>query len=192
MIVRRSFNLNRSSVGASRRFIGETLADLPQEMQEAITLMVSELATNAIVHALTGFEVCVERDDSNVRVEVADVGGGRPELQAPSANDTHGRGLQIVKSLSDQWGIIEMAEMGKTVWFMVALDPAGGPDSDRASRGNKRSRPTRRPAQAPGREAKGQQDHRSDGDRPKASIRKPHGQRNSARGGYCRRRSLIS
>jgi two-component sensor histidine kinase len=121
---RRGYGLDPTSVAASRRFVGESLADLPASVQEAAVLMVSELATNAIVHAITGFGVNIARTDSEVRVEVDDLGGGMPESRVPLTSDPHGRGVQIIQTLSDEWGVIECdGEMGKTVWFSVTLDP---------------------------------------------------------------------
>ncbi len=131
MTLRRSFSMDPTSVAASRRFVGDTLTDLPTDIQEAAVLMVSELATNAIVHATTGFEVTIERTKSKLRVEVADLGGGEPELQMPSVSEPHGRGLQIVRELSDEWGIIDRDDdRGKTVWYEVRVGPARLLDSD--------------------------------------------------------------
>lgn len=97
-------------------------------------LMVSELATNAIIHAVTGFGVSIARTDFEVRVEVDDLGNGRPELMVPSKTDPKGRGVQIVQQLSDDWGIIELeGERGKTVWFAVSLVPKGSTASSSRS-----------------------------------------------------------
>ena len=107
------------------------MTDLPTDIQEAAVLMVSELATNAIVHATTGFEVTIDRTKSKLRVEVADLGGGEPELQMPSVSEPHGRGLQIVRELSDKWGITGSAgDRGKIVWYEVRVGPARLLDSD--------------------------------------------------------------
>lgn len=127
MTVRRSFGLNRKSVAASRRFVGDAVTDLPDEPREAAILMMSELATNAIVHAATGFEVEIDQSVDWLRIAVTDVGGGEPELHSPSSSDVHGRGLQIVKELSDEWGMIDNEDRsgkrsGKTVWCAVRLD----------------------------------------------------------------------
>lgn len=134
MTVRRSFGLDRASVGASRKFVAETLTDLPEEIRESVVLMMSELATNAVVHALTGFEVSIERSSTQVRVEVADVGEGEPRLRSPSSSEPHGRGLRIVEELSDEWGMVESDDhSGKTVWYMVRLDPATAPGPEAAA-----------------------------------------------------------
>ena len=49
----------------------------------------------------------------------------------PSVSEPHGRGLQIVRELSDEWGITESADdRGKTVWYEVRVGPARLLDSD--------------------------------------------------------------
>ncbi len=132
MTVQRSFGLNRKSVAASRKFVGEAVTDLPDELRDAAILMMSELATNAIVHAATGFEVG-RRSDDWLRIAVTDEGGGEPELRTPSSSEPHGRGLQIVKELSDEWGMIDNEDhSGKTVWYAVRLDRRG-PSEDVAT-----------------------------------------------------------
>ena len=66
-----------------------------------------------------------------MRVEVADLGGGEPELLSPTTSELHGRGLQIVEELSDEWGITERAgDRGKTVWYQVDVSPERLPDND--------------------------------------------------------------
>ncbi len=141
MTVRRSFGLDRVSVGASRKFVAETLADLPEDIRESAVLMMSELATNAVVHTLTGFEVCIDRSATQVRVEVADVGEGEPRLRSPSSSEPHGRGLRIVEELSDQWGMVESDDhAGKSVWFAVRLDPASASGAEVAASEGRRRR----------------------------------------------------
>ncbi len=134
MTSQRSFALNRNSVAASRQFVGDAVADLPKDVRDAAILMMSELATNAIVHAATGFEVVVERTEDSVRVEVTDVGGGVPEVQSPLSSEAHGRGLQIVQQLSDEWGMIDNDDhSGKTVWYTVRFDRVGGSEIGEAA-----------------------------------------------------------
>jgi hypothetical protein len=97
-----------------------TLADAPSEVQASIETMVSELATNAFIHGGSGFEVTIERTRAFIRVEVSDEGTGAPALQSPTPSELHGRGLQIVTQLSNEWGISREPEhAGKTVWFKV-------------------------------------------------------------------------
>ena len=56
----RKFPARSASVSQARRFTRETLAAHPAEARDAIELMVSELATNCIRHASSGFEIRIE------------------------------------------------------------------------------------------------------------------------------------
>src|ERR1700680_595751 len=107
MTVRRQFGPVASSVAASRHFANDATSDLSAEIQESAALMVSELATNALVHATTGFTVSVERRGDYLRIEVADAGGGRPTVRSPQPSEPHGRGLRIVNELAADWGVTE-------------------------------------------------------------------------------------
>lgn len=81
--------------------------------------MVSELATNAVKHARTGFSLVVEERDDGVRIEVTDHGPGTPRKRSPSPQEPSGRGLLIVQALSDDWGIVE-EQHGKAVWLSIS------------------------------------------------------------------------
>jgi anti-sigma regulatory factor (Ser/Thr protein kinase) len=85
---------------------------------EAAELMASELATNCVRHAHTGFEMTIH-SDGQIRVEVRDTGEGRPKLLSPTPREVSGRGLRIVEAMSDDWGVIP-ASNGKAVWFTLS------------------------------------------------------------------------
>lgn len=113
------------SIAAARHFVAETLTGLSQEMLDVLVLMVSELATNSVVHAHSPFRVRVEQGARAVRIEVHDQDSGRIEIAHATPEDLHGRGLSMVDVLSDDWGVSRSAtEAGKTVWFTLNL-PAG-------------------------------------------------------------------
>jgi anti-sigma regulatory factor (Ser/Thr protein kinase) len=120
-----SFAASQQSVGAARRFVSGVISDLTPEFQDAVILMVSELATNALVHAASGFQLTIDRTKTRLRVSVADLGAGVPSLQSPPSRQPHGRGLRIVAELSDEWGTSEAPKQGKTVWFRLNLTAAG-------------------------------------------------------------------
>jgi len=120
----RSFAASDQSVGAARRFVSDNIPDLTPELKDAVILMVSELATNALIHAASGFQLTVDRTKTRLRVSVADLGPGVPALQSPPSRQPHGRGLRIVEELSDQWGTSEAPKKGKTVWFRLNLAEA--------------------------------------------------------------------
>ncbi len=139
MTTERQFDDTQASVGGSRRFVASAAADADPAVLEAIVLMVSELATNAVVHASGGFTVRVERDGAGIRVTVTDGGSGRPVVRDPSDREPHGRGLRIVDELSDEWGTEITASQGKAVWFRI--DTATGADGAvEVSRGDPSSR----------------------------------------------------
>jgi anti-sigma regulatory factor (Ser/Thr protein kinase) len=90
-------------------------------------LVISELLSNAIRHAapLPGSKVRVAwtLNDDALRVAVSDAGGGplpRVTQAAPAAPG--GRGLGIVETLSDRWGVLR-DEGETTVWAVLAAAP---------------------------------------------------------------------
>jgi anti-sigma regulatory factor (Ser/Thr protein kinase) len=121
------FSSDPHSVAAARRLAVELLSDADAAVREAVELMVSELATNAIRHAGVGFQLTIARQRDVIRVEVTDPGGGRPTPRSPGPDEPTGRGLRIVEMLSDAWGVEPTAGRGKTVWFTMAARPAVAP-----------------------------------------------------------------
>jgi anti-sigma regulatory factor (Ser/Thr protein kinase) len=119
----RSFAPDAGSVHATRRFVLDTAGDVGQERHDAIAVMASELAMNAVQYARTPFTVTIEITGGTLRVEVTDSAPGTPEPgPLPPARSLHGRGLFIVSQLADTWGITpSSAGPGKTVWFKTAL-----------------------------------------------------------------------
>jgi anti-sigma regulatory factor (Ser/Thr protein kinase) len=105
-------------VAAARRFAAAVADWLPGETRGRLTLLVSELATNALQHGRTAFTVGLERLDNAIKVEVSDTGPGVPTITAASLDRPGGRGLRIVETLSDSWGVTPRPT-GKTVWFVL-------------------------------------------------------------------------
>jgi anti-sigma regulatory factor (Ser/Thr protein kinase) len=116
----RQFPFDVTSVGAARRFAADALGDVPADVFDAVALMVSELATNSIRHAKTGFHLAITTAPESVRVEVTDDGAGVPAVRSPAPTDPTGRGLKIVEAFSDEWGVEYDAPRDKTVWFKLA------------------------------------------------------------------------
>ena len=111
-----------SSVPRARRLAVDSLDDVPGDVLDAIALVVSELVTNAVRHARTEITVKVARRADRVEIEVTDQGGGQVTLQAPPPSVAHGRGLQLVQTLTRRWGVIPAGSgSGKTVWCTVPL-----------------------------------------------------------------------
>ncbi len=112
------FSASVPSVAAARRFAASTLADYPAPLKAQVVLMVSELATNAVQHAHSGFTVTIEEDAGSIRVTVRDAGGGHPQVRAPGPTELRGRGLMIVEAIAEDWGVDERSD-AKAVWFAV-------------------------------------------------------------------------
>ncbi|WP_327219247.1 SpoIIE family protein phosphatase [Streptomyces cyaneofuscatus] len=118
----------RISVG--RQLVRELLHDWkdPEQVDSAV-LMVSEMATNVLVHtdgdALMAAEVSGERGERRLRVEVADASDELPHKRRPGEMASSGRGLVLMEMLADAWGVDPRGE-GKSIWF--ELYEAGGAD----------------------------------------------------------------
>lgn len=123
MIRTRPFACDPASVSGARRFVREVLAGEPQATLDAAELMTSELATNSVQHARTGFEITIHGTTGEIRVEVRDHGQGNPTVRSSSPTEPTGRGLRIVGGLSESWGVVPGLR-GKTVWFSLARSPA--------------------------------------------------------------------
>jgi anti-sigma regulatory factor (Ser/Thr protein kinase) len=91
-------------------------------------LLSSELVTNAVLHAQSNIELEAARTSKALRVDVRDAGVGRVEPEAsPAPSEAEGgRGLSIVASLANSWGVEESAN-GKSVWFSLCTPADEGP-----------------------------------------------------------------
>ncbi|MEV0125718.1 ATP-binding protein [Streptomyces sp. NPDC050703] len=100
--------------GALREFLRQWGRPGTADVAELLT---SELVTNALVHTDDDAVVTASMGPRGLRVEVRDFVGSRPEAREPDTGDsTHGRGLVLVQSLADAWGV-RAHGVGKAVWF---------------------------------------------------------------------------
>ena len=111
-----------ASVPEARHFVARSLPETC--WADEVTLLVSELASNAVRHAGTPFTVSLACDGATVRVEVDDGNVHRPVLREPSVDAVTGRGLLIVDALAERWGV-DSTPTGKTVWFELACRSVG-------------------------------------------------------------------
>lgn len=120
------------SAAAARGFVRDALLGwgLPEVVDDAVVL-VSELVTNAVVHAGTAAQVSCLREEETIRIEVTDrhPERGLPSFaNVPAHNSDHygdpdgegGRGLLMCSAISSCWGV-EYSAGQKTVWFRLAL-----------------------------------------------------------------------
>lgn len=114
------------SVVDARRFVADAAAaaGLDPERVATVLVLVSELATNAVVHGASDFTVRVDSLGDGIRVTVGDLGPGDPAPQRPGPHELHGRGLQIVRQLADAWGVSRAdTTRGKQVWVEMRARP---------------------------------------------------------------------
>lgn len=99
--------------------------DERQAAADDILLLVSELATNACLHAGGPQELALDLDEERLRIELTDRSPDLPHPRAPgSAAAPGGHGLRVVERLSRSWGSVTR-ENGKTVWLEVSVPPRG-------------------------------------------------------------------
>ena len=89
------------------------------EVLEDAVLLVSELVTNSILHGGPPVVVAVDCEESALRVRVRDGSADIPTPRQAGREDEGGRGLEIVATLSDDWGIEPHEDDGKHVWFVL-------------------------------------------------------------------------
>ena len=116
----------QGGAGAPRRARHEITEHLNGELgsertQDAV-LLVGELVTNGVLHAAAGaaheivLELIIGLDD--VRVEVSDGGSTAvPMIRPLDPTRPGGRGLFLVDTLSDRWGMSREGNRGTRVWF---------------------------------------------------------------------------
>ncbi|MEU7323448.1 ATP-binding protein [Streptomyces griseoviridis] len=121
----KSFLRNAESVRDARQFVRAVLLDLEvPDLADTAELVVSELASNAVLHARFGsFRVTVGRADGDrVRVAVTDHSRVLPRPVDADESEDNGRGLAIVEAVSAKWGT-DLLNWGKRVWAELEAPP---------------------------------------------------------------------
>jgi hypothetical protein len=117
-----SFEPTPLSASHARAFVSQHLIEHRLlYLVDPVRLVVSELATNALVHAQTTFAVSLRTVDETVLLTVRDRSGALPAGRCAQAMDSTGRGLDIVDIISLAWGITEDPAGSKAVWASFAL-----------------------------------------------------------------------
>ncbi|MEU0413989.1 ATP-binding protein [Streptomyces griseorubiginosus] len=92
------------------------------EVVDTAELLVSELATNALLHSASRFTLTLSAAHGVLRCEVADTGRRTPRVLDAGTSES-GRGMFLVEALALRWGCLQDGP-GKTVWF--ELGTCGG------------------------------------------------------------------
>ena len=130
-IATRTLGTDAGSVRAARDF---TLATLHRwgtaERSHDIAIVVSELVTSALRHALpvpgdTRLRLGLLRPGPSLLCAVADLGTAAPVPRRPGSLAETGRGLHIICTLSDKWGhTTTPGDTGEVVWALFTPRPA--------------------------------------------------------------------
>ncbi len=103
----------------ARRFLRRLALPVTADCAASAELMVTELVTNAVLHARSAAVVGVAVTPDVVLVTVQDGDAAHPEQQPYGASlAQQGRGLHIVEALAERWGV-SPHDGGKVVWFTV-------------------------------------------------------------------------
>ena len=110
------------AAAVARRSTGEVLRAWNLDHLEPVALLVvSELVTNAILHAhASGFapELHLHAGSTWLRIEVHDTDPRPPQPRTPAGLDEAGRGLLLIEAITDQWGVCSTST-GKAVWAIL-------------------------------------------------------------------------
>ncbi|MER7576660.1 PAS domain S-box protein [Streptomyces sp. NPDC126514] len=108
-----------SAVGDGRCFLTKTLTDWDcAHLADDARLLASEVLTNAIQHAQGPLGLRLRRTATELTVEVSDNSPHLPQLRLATPDDESGRGLLLVDTLADSWGV-RPTDDGKTTWFTL-------------------------------------------------------------------------
>jgi MEDS: MEthanogen/methylotroph, DcmR Sensory domain len=109
----RTFAFTHDAPALARHFAVATLRGWGAgDLEGDAALVVTELATNAILHAHTAFTVILSARDDVLRISVRDTG----PLRVPELRPTPLHGLGAVDAMASRWGVESLGTAGKTVW----------------------------------------------------------------------------
>ena len=112
------------SASQARRFITEfcNAAGLDEDLCATAALLVSELVANAVLHGGSHAELDARTPGGRLRVAVTDKNPKLPRTGlSPDLTAENGRGLILVSTLADRWGVEQTPSGGKAVWFELDI-----------------------------------------------------------------------
>ncbi len=111
------FPADLRSARSARQFVIGVLDDWRcSDLVDSAALLVSELVTNAVVHAHSEVELSVHRRPHRIRVEVIDEAREQVRRRDAKEDEQSGRGMALIEALAVAWGI-DSVLAGKSVWF---------------------------------------------------------------------------
>jgi anti-sigma regulatory factor (Ser/Thr protein kinase) len=126
---RATFPGEPASARHARRFVEQALTeDGKSDLIDTALLLVSELVTNALLHASSGVTLVVSSDDKGATIEVHDGSPVFPAVRRYGLDAATGRGLLLVEDLSTVWDV-EATDTGKKIWFRLRSTDGHAGDS---------------------------------------------------------------
>ena len=116
-----SLPYDRGSAALARRHVARFATDQDLDRTtNVLALITSELVANAVLHGAEPIELTLRDELDIVTLEVFDGDPAVNNVRSPAASDhaVGGKGLLIVASLADRWGV-RPSYTGKTVWATV-------------------------------------------------------------------------
>jgi anti-sigma regulatory factor (Ser/Thr protein kinase) len=103
-----------------RQLVTQTCAAWQRrDISATAALVATELVANVVRHAHTTMEFTVGLRDGRMCLTVRDGCRRMPRPADPDVTDAGGRGLRLVRELSDAWGVLPVSD-GKVVWTQLA------------------------------------------------------------------------
>ncbi len=114
--------LGPRSVAQAREFVATHAERLtiPAHVLPTAQLLVSELATNSLLHGGRPVRMRLRRTPSRLVVEISDAGRHSPQRRRAREDEEGGRGLYLVGLLAHRWGVRPHRD-GKVVWAELAV-----------------------------------------------------------------------
>lgn len=125
-----------SSPARARQLVIDTLHtwDMQRhtDLQDTAVLLADELVTNTVLHARTPARLVMAAANGTLELGVTDLSARMPRRRQvpPTADElsTHGRGLELLEVLADEWGVVPLS-VGKQTWFRLHTPARNGRQS---------------------------------------------------------------
>ena len=91
-----------------------------KELAGTVGLIATELVANVVRHAHTTMELTLGLRDGFVCLTVRDGSRRLPRPAEPGVREAGGRGLRLVRELTDAWGVLPVSD-GKVVWTQLGV-----------------------------------------------------------------------
>ena len=114
-----------SAASAARKFVCETISSWGLAPPDDTSLLTSEVVTNALNHAEGEVAIRVRRENNQAFVEVHDHQSDPPVQREVEPERRGGNGLILLDALAKSWGVTQIHDDGKIVWFEVPLPGPG-------------------------------------------------------------------